>query len=267
MSQGQEARLGGPMAAGKVLAGAGVGALGALVLALGWVGWFPAPAAFAQGTGAEAAQLRVVHLVGGMPALDVWVDGALRFEGLAARSVSRYVRLPAGEHLLRAEGPGGSPVLEETVLLQPGVPHTAVLVGSSEGGVDVILLIDEFPRAEDRDRARVRLIDALPGYEVRAALDGDGEIPLGRVYVPVAPGSYDLTVLSPEGKLLMRVQGLGFGPQRNYTLIVADLQGTGLPTTLFVVRDRPNPPVPAIIWVGLALWALLLARFVINHLP
>ncbi len=243
-----------------------------LLLALGWMG-VGAPDARAQGAGAGAdagaAQLRVVHLVGGVDALDVWVDDALRFEGIAVRSVSRYVRLPAGEHLLRAAGPGGRPALEERVLLQPGRAHTAVLVGSPRARVGAILLVDEFPRAEDRDRARVRLIDALPGSEARAVLDlsGGGKIPLGRGYTPVAPGSYDLAVLSPEGELLMRVQGLRFGPQRNYTLIVADLQGSGRPTTLFVVRDRPNPPVPAIIWVGLALWALLLARFVVNHLP
>jgi len=239
------------------------GILGALVLALGLGAGLGAPDAWAQDE--EAAQLRVVHLVGGMPTLDVWVDDALRFEGRELRSVSRYIRLPPGEHLLRAEGPGGRSALETTVVLKPGAPHTAVLVGSPQAGADVILLTDEFPRAEDRDRAKVRLIDALPGYEVRAALEG--EISLGREYVPVAPGSYDLMVLSPDGQLLMRVQGLSFGSQRNYTLIVADLQGTGLPTTLFVVRDRPNPPVPAIIWVGLALWALLLARFVMNHLP
>lgn len=240
------------------------GILGALALTLGLGAGLGTSDALAQGV--EAARLRVVHLVGGMPTLDVWVDDELRFEALAARSVSRYVRLPAGEHLLRAEGPGGRPLLKKTVLLRPGVPHTAVLVGPLKEGADAILLTDEFPRAEDRDRARVRLIDALPGYEVHAVLDGDGEIPLSRAYVPVAPGAYDLAVLSADGKLLMRVQGLGFGAQRNYTLIVADLQGAGLPTTLFVVRDRPNPPVPAIIWVGLALWALLLAGFVMNHL-
>lgn len=248
--------------------------LGALAIALGWVS---ASALDVFGQRAEAAQLRVVHLVGGASVLDVWVDDALHFEALELRSVSRYVRLPAGEHLMRVQTAAGRSSLEETVTLQSGTPHTAVLVGSRERGFRMALLVDEFPQASEQAQAKVRLVNGLSDYGIRInAVLGDGisiarEVPPLEVgeYVAVPPGSYDLAVYAAEGEgdLLLSVQGLGFGPQTNYTLIVADLQGVGWPTTLFVVRDLPNPPVPAIIWVGLGLWALLLVRFVLHHLP
>lgn len=244
----------------------------ALAIAIG-VGWSLAlglaPGAGIVASAAEPAQLRVVHLVGGVSSLDVWVDGELLFEGVELRSVTRYVRLPAGEHRLRVRTAAGA--LDEGLALTGGEAHTVVLLSSGEG-LRRVVLTDSF--AHDPERAKVRFVQGLADYDgVGARLEGGIELaralpPLtAGDYVEVPPGSYDLEVRGGEGELLMRVRGLALSPQANYTMIVADLYGEGLPTTLFVVRDRPNPPVPAIIWAGLALWALLLVRFVVSHLP
>lgn len=244
--------------------------------------------------GRETAQLRVVQLVRGSEAtpLDLWIDDVLRFPAQGLRTVSRYVQLPAGERLLRVE-PLSFPPIRLTLI--PGRPHTAVLIGSLEMGIRAILVADEFPRvrAPDPEETRARLVYGIvpesSAPAVTVWLQGsEGTVQLAQglhpgeagAYVPVPPGTYAMEVVSADadpdpdpvrkGTRLLRVQGLSLGLQAYYTLILADLEGDGdgedLPTALVVVRDRPNPPVPGVIWVGLGLWALLLARFVLQHL-
>ncbi len=235
-----------------------------------------APMALAQ----DEAQVRVAQLSPDAPPIDVWVDGERVLADLAFKTISDYLALTGGDHrvLGRASGAAANPVLFEfRVSVTPGEAYTLVIAGRTRAGELQTLLVQDDLRLDFR-QAKARFLNVLPDappLDVVIISDG-GEGPLlfrnvgfsrASEYVLLPPGVYDLEVRRAGTETpLMRVKSAALDAGENYTLFAVGLLEEGT-QSLLVLRDAPavRKEIPIEIWIGVLMWAALLARFVLLH--
>ncbi len=120
--------------------------------------------------GVENAQVRVLHLGVGAPAVDVFANGeGPVFTGLEFRNSTDYVEVPAGDYTFQVSvsgTPADEAVLAPELTLDANTAYTAVAIGDlamtgGAPGLQAIALVDD---AEGIDAANVRItvIHAAP---------------------------------------------------------------------------------------------------------
>ncbi|MGQ9683955.1 MAG: DUF4397 domain-containing protein [Anaerolineae bacterium] len=108
-------------------------------------------------------RLRAVHAAPDAPAVDVVVDGAAAFPGLAFPSVAAYASANPGDRNVRvlpAGDPRAAPLLDTTANLAADTEHTLVIVGRP-GALEPLLLQDD-NSAPPPGQARLRFVHASP---------------------------------------------------------------------------------------------------------
>ncbi len=182
--------------------------------------------------------------------MDVYVDGAQAVGNMGFETVTDYLSVPAGEHLLelRPSGaaPTSAPVWSGKATLESGKFYTAAGLGP-KAQLTAELFTDDItmPAA---GTANVRFIHAAVGTpSVTVAFGGsplafsDAEFAKPTSYESVAPGKYDVSVKDGSGVALVGSQFIEFSPGVSYTVV--SIGGEGTPLRLLPVVDaRAAPP-------------------------
>lgn len=97
---------------------------------------------------ADAAQVRIVHLSGDAPAVDIAPDGAdALITELAYGAASEYLEVPAGDYDLEVRPAGAMDVALDLdgVTLEAGHVYTVFAIGSLAAGTLQVLPVVDFP--------------------------------------------------------------------------------------------------------------------------
>jgi hypothetical protein len=219
-----------------------------VVIALG------ALAPFASASAQEApAQIRVAHFSPDAPGVDVYLDGQQAVGNMGFETVTDYLAVPPGDHLieLRPSGaaPTSTPVWSGNATLESGQYYTAAGLGplsqlSAELFTDDIAM----PPAGS---ANVRFIHAAVGAgDVNVAFGGspleftDAAFATPTAYSTVDPGQYDVSLEDESGTALVGSQIVEFTAGVNYTVVAIGGQGSPL-RLLAVVDTRAAADAPA----------------------
>lgn len=159
--------------------------------------------------------------------VDVAVDGEIIHHGLTYPGVTGYVELPPGDHRVQflPAGQRSPAEAETTVSIAAGSALTVAVVGLYS--IDALVLHDD--RAQIPNRARVRLVNAVPDYPDAFDLkvvNGDYVQRAVRfrqtaAYATLIPGIYDLEVLrSPYAEVVATEEGQGLYGNMVFTVFV-----------------------------------------------
>jgi hypothetical protein len=177
--------------------------------------------------GEDAA--RVVHLSPDAPALDVYVDGELWFEGVEPLSVrDHFTPSEPGTYDVAAVPTGEDPedAIYETECVVEGGPCTLAIIGElcdvSDAPFDLVALHEDHGETE-ADHARVKAVHASPDAETVDVAIEDGEtvgegLAFGEsVTSEVRAGEGVLTVRGSEGGMSERFE-IDLEPGHVYTV-------------------------------------------------
>jgi hypothetical protein len=146
------------------------------------------------------ARVRVVHASPDAPAVDVWVDGSIVFEGVGFEEITDFAEVPAGTYNVQVVPSGAtSPVVIEADLpLMAATDYTVVATDLLANITPIILTADGSTPTEGN--AWVRFLHASPDAPaVDIAVADGGPVLFSNVafqqfseYLPVPAGNYDL---------------------------------------------------------------------------
>jgi hypothetical protein len=177
--------------------------------------------------GAGQAFLRVAHLSPDAPDVDIWVDGSVVLQNLPFSAISDYLSVDAGSRRIQVTPAGATQpvVIDADVSLTSGLAYTVAATGLLMSG-DLAPL----PLIDDRDpvagSAKVRFVHTspdAPAVDVAAkggpVLFANVSFREGSVYLPVAPGTYDLEVrLAGTMTVALEVPGVALSGGTNYSI-------------------------------------------------
>jgi hypothetical protein len=202
-------------------------------IALGALAPFATPASAQE----APAHIRVAHFSPDTPGVDVYVDGSQAVGNMGFETVTDYLAVPAGEHLLelRPSGaaPTSAPVWSGKATLESGKYYTAAGLGP-KAQLTAQLFTDDvgMPAA---GTANVRFIHAAVGAPaVTVAFGGSplafsgAEFAKPTAYQSVAPGKYDVSLKDGSGVALVGSQFIEFSPGVNYTVVAIGGDGSAL---------------------------------------
>lgn len=239
------------------------------------------------GAAADTALLRVAHLSPDTPGVDVWVDGRRALGNVGFRTVSNYLPVPAGKHLLELRPAGASAsspaALRAEATLVAGRAYTAAGLGSR--ATLAAGLFEDDLRAPPAGQAKVRVIDAAVGLKAVDVQDAQGGVsfsgvPFGTAasYRVTKPGTYSLrlSAAGAQTENTATTPAVEFAPGIVYT--VAAVGGARQPLRLLTIVDARaaaqapqggvqtggggTAPVPSTPWwplVGLAATAIVIS--------
>ncbi len=213
------------------------------------------------------AQLRFVHALAEVPAVDVRVDGVRRFSNIAYAAATSYVTVTAESHVVSIvpAGTGGPELARVTVDPAAGSDNSAVAIGRA-ASPRLLALTDDNTRPQ-RGEARVRLVHAAadaPAADL--ALDAGSPFLFGVGYaeasltVPVDAGVHDLHVRQAGTTTdQITVPGVTLADGRVYTLFVMGLRSANAgPYVLRAALSQDAAPAGRVRFVhGLQAEALL----------
>lgn len=163
------------------------------------------------------ANVRVAHLSPDAPNVDVFVDGAAVLEGVAFKTVSQYLELPAGMHNVKVApaGEGAEAAVLDEDLDVPAADLTVAAIGEVAGENQPLeLAVFEDDNSDPGDAARVRAVHAspdAPAVDVVVAETGDAVfegVEFGdAAYAEVPAGSFRLCIY-PAGQREEAVLGV-----------------------------------------------------------
>lgn len=231
------------------------------------------PIVWAQGI--AQGQVRVAHLAPDVPALSVWIDGEQALDHLPFATVSEYVSLAAGllHHVQLRAAESDEIASELTLTVEPSGALTIVLTP----GPRTLVLTDDL--SVETAKAKLRVVPALVRPNVPAldvAVQGEAGLSLliqglgvgqASAYLALDPGAYTLEIRRAGGetRALLRLQGVQLDVKTANTLFVFEGSQGQVQGLLLVDAEAKSKLSPGV-WLGLLLWALLLARFVFVHL-
>jgi hypothetical protein len=180
------------------------------------------------------ARVRVVHASPDAPAVDVWVNDAIKaFTNAPFKGITSYAELDAGTYNVKVVPSGATEpvVIEADLDLAAGTDYTVVAVGKL-ADIEPIVLVDNnaLPAA---GKAHVRFVHASPDApNVDIAVKGGPvlfeNVPFKQAfpYLPVDAGTYDLEVrVHDSGAVVLEVPGLSLANQTVYTVFAMGLAG------------------------------------------
>ncbi|RAK19175.1 uncharacterized protein DUF4397 [Anoxybacillus vitaminiphilus] len=82
---------------------------------------------------ANVAMVRVFHVSPNAPAVDVYVNGKKVLQGLKYKQISKYLKVPTGQHRIdiHPSGQTTSPMLSEMVYILPSLRYTIAAIGNA----------------------------------------------------------------------------------------------------------------------------------------
>jgi hypothetical protein len=189
----------------------------------------------------KPAMVRVVHLSAGVPAVDLYVDGAKTVSAVPFKTASKYRSLPAGTHTLAVRPVGASrsstPVTSLRTSVRAGAPYTTALLGSAEASRAVVAK-DDFS-APPAGRAKLRIIDAAPQSPPLDIAVADGpvlfrDVKFGEVtpFVDVAAGRFSMEVRAAGTSKVLFTQGAAKMPAGMIVTLAGTITATGQIETL-----------------------------------
>lgn len=196
--------------------------------------------------------VRLVHGVGELGPLDIYVDNRLAMIGIVFGETSSALSFPSGDHQFAVVPSGGAmdaALVAGTITLRPDRAYYATLVGNAETPSVGLFAIDQRPL--DQGRARFRfisgvedasLVPAFAGGEALTAALGFGD---ASEYSLIDAGAYDLDFLDPDtGVVLLSLPGLTLeeGTTTDILLVghAADATLTGLVEPFSVEVTAPT---------------------------
>ena len=202
------------------------------------------------GTGAGSASaaadamVRVAHLSPNAPNVDVYVNGHKTLSGVSYKTVSKYLKVPAGQYRFEVRPAGASAsskaVIDATSRLSSGNAVTVAAVGAL-ANISGKIYTDNLS-APASGQAKVRVIHAaasVPAVDVGVAggptLFRGATFPNATDYASVKAGSYPLQVRGAGSSqaLLSATQSVRAGSI--YT--IAAIGGSGKPVELLPIVD------------------------------
>jgi hypothetical protein len=183
---------------------------------------------------ATGPRVRVVHASPDAPAVDVWVDGAIAFEGAPFKGITSYATLSEGMHNFQVVPAGATEpvVIEADLDLQMDQDYTIVAVGQLEN-IEPLVLADNNALPE-AGKAHVRFVHASPNApEVDIAVADGGPVLFANIefkeagdYLPVDAGTYDLEArLAGTNDVALSVPGVALEDGKVYTIFAMGLAG------------------------------------------
>ena len=207
----------------------------------------------AAGAQADPARVRVAHFSPDAPAVDIYVNDDRVLSGVAYKTVSDYLELPAGSYDLAVRPAGAAatsdPVVEATAEVEGGQAYTVAAVGAL-ADIALEIFTDDLS-APAAGKAKVRVIHAAPEVPaVDVAVEGGPtlfeavEFPQATDYAEVDPGTYPIQVkaagtddvlleasLEVEAGTIYSVAAVGGAGKDVELLPIVDATGTGQPPT------------------------------------
>ncbi len=210
-----------------------------------------APAASAD-TG--TALVRVAHFSPDTGGVDVYVDGHFVLGNVNYRTVSDYVSLPAGSHLLELRpagaAPDSPPAVSSNAVLESGHAYTVAGVGPHAQLSGAIF--DDDLSSPSQGSAKARMVNAAVGegpleikFRQASTVFPQTDFPAASQYIAVSPGQYQLDILAvANGSTLGDGAQLTFGAGITYTLVA--IGGVGQPVRVLpLVDSRGSAVTPA----------------------
>jgi len=195
------------------------------------------------------ARVRVVHASPDAPAVDVWVNDAIKaFTNAPFKGITSYAELDPGNYNFKVVPAGATEpaVIDADVGLDADTDYTVVAVGKL-ADIEPLVLVDDntLPAA---GMAHVRFVHASPDAPNVDIYVKDGPVLFENVpfkqafpYVPVNAGTYDLEVrVHDTGAVVLEVPGLALADQTVYTVFAMGLAG-GEPTLTAVPSVDASP--------------------------
>lgn len=178
--------------------------------------------------------VRIIHSSPDIGSADVFVDGQHLLSNFQFGTVTPYVPLPAGPHVVKVSligrGPGAA-VITQTLDVSPGVPYTVAALGTAATGFSLEVFIDN--NLITPTLAKVRVYHLSPGTgEVNVTTGGNQVISgLGYKeasnYLSMVAGNYTLNVSAT---------------QNNVTLPLATDLKSGTVTSIFAIGLLDGTP-------------------------
>ena len=148
----------------------------------------------------ETPQVRAVHVVGGVEAVDVYLDGTLFAAALPFRGASDFEEIEPGSHEIAVYSAGAdpdsdAPLLQSEVTVTEGRAFSLTAIGQMGGGFNEVALVQAahtLNYSGEKDGLRVTVVNALPG----------------RPRVDVRDSAIDAVIVS----------GVGYGEAREFEL-------------------------------------------------
>ncbi|MCX6032114.1 MAG: DUF4397 domain-containing protein [Chloroflexi bacterium] len=197
------------------------------------------------------AMLRFANALPDVPAVDLLVDGAVRYVNPGFAATSRYVSLTPITHTLAVVPTGATgPILASaTFAAESGADYTAVAAG--QGGSKTLVVLADDNRRPEAGQARVRALHLSPDagsldivitgspaafYDATFGAAGD--------YVPVNSGVYTLEIrLAGLTDPLLTLPGLALDAGVVYSVLVLGLAAPtpGAPALQAVISQDATP--------------------------
>lgn len=197
----------------------------------------------------NTSRLRIVHNVANGPAVDGYLDGKKVLKNFAYKSISDYLEISCGSHMLMVNIANTmTTLIDGEIMFQPGKAYTLIVHGSIKDLKSIApLLLDDDLRCPAVGNAHVRFIHAakdVPDVDVYAdnnkifsmvSYGSTGSptylpVPAGMVDISVTPSRSTQKVLGP---LSLRLANGGV-----YTIIASGLlNDLDSPITALVSED------------------------------
>jgi hypothetical protein len=251
---------------------AGLIAAGALALAVA------APA-----SAADTTMVRVLHASPDAPAVDIWVDGELTLENVPFKTLSNYLKLPAGEHqiVVVATGTTEPAVIDASPTFEAGKKYTVAATGFVADIAPAVFVDNGKAVAGSAKLRVVHLSPDAPAVDVAVKGQDPADAPVQDLafpdatgYLKLAPGSYDFEVrVADTDTVALPLDGVQLESGKNYSVFaVGSASGeapAGQELTVVVGIDGVAAPATDTIGTestpagnGMALVALLVAGIV-----
>ena len=205
-------------------------------------------------------QVRFVHALGKAGSLDIYVNGALVIEGIAAKRVSDYLELVAGP-LRFAAVAHGEPLttkaiqFEAAAHLQLGKTYTVLMARDETTQMNAPTLLADDNTWPDIDHVRLRVVNVNVRHAVDVINAGGDRLAkavayrAASAYVEMSSTAFAPQIaLSQSGQLLFQVAQEKLMVGTVYTLFIFDAQdasfaGSGLFVGLSIDAQLPLLPV------------------------
>ena len=149
--------------------------------------------------------VRIIHASPDVGTADVFVDGSKLLSSFAFGTVTNYVAIPPGPHLVQialvGKGVNGA-ALTQTLSVSPGVAYTVAALGTQATGVSLQVFIDN--NQFTPGMAKLRIYHFAPDLGSVSVTNGSNvnvgglSYPQASDYLSVTPGTYNFTFSSTQ---------------------------------------------------------------------
>ncbi len=229
---------------------------------------------------ADTTMVRVLHASPDAPAVDIWVDGDLTLEDVPFKTLSNYLKLPAGEHqiVVVVAGTTEPAVIDASPTFEAGKKYTVAATGFV-ADIKPEVFVDNGKAIDGSSKLRVvHLSPDAPAVDVAVKGQTPDQAPVQDLvfpeatgYLKLAPATYDFEVrLAGTETVALQLDGVKLESGKNYSVFAVGSASAEAPDgqelTVVVGVDGVAAPATDTIGTetapagnGLALVALVVA--------